>query len=228
MSHRDHALASNSCRYCREAVRRAITRWSNSNRRNLPWRRNGRSSYALVLAEVLLQQTRAENVAAVFEAITSRCPDWPELAAISVPELQDLLRPLGLHRRRATTLHELAMAVLDRGALPIGAAELQKLPGLGQYMARAIAAQLHGERVAPVDVNVARVLERVFGPRELVDIRYDPYLQQLAESMMPARDPGGYLMALLDFAASVCSARSPHCRECPVRRCRYAAEIGTR
>ncbi len=198
----------------------AVLDWASRGRRSFPWRRAGRSSYELVLAEVLLQQTRAENVAKIFPSVIRRCPDWPTLASVPVLELEDLLRPLGLHRRRAAALHDLARVVVEEG-LPNNASELENLPGLGQYMARAIAAQLSEEVVAPIDTNVARILERAFGPRKLADIRYDPELQRLGLSLVPPSNPGGYLTAILDFAALVCRPRVPRCGNCPVIACGF-------
>ena len=194
--------------------------WAEGRRRSFPWRRVDRSPYELVLAEVLLQQTRAEHVAGMFEVIVRRCPDWSALAKTSLVDLENLLRPLGLQRRRAAALHALAEAVLQ-GGLPRAATALEKLPGIGQYMSRAIAAQLSIEVVAPIDTNVSRVLERVFGPRKLADIRYDPGLQRLALSLVPPSDPAGYFLSLVDFAAAVCRPRVPHCPDCPISACRF-------
>ena len=169
---------------------------------------------------MLLQQTRAEQVAGLFPQILKRCPEWLDLATIPLAELERLLKPLGLQNRRAVALRELARVVTQKG-LPETAAGLQELPGIGQYMARAIAAQLFGEVVAPVDTNVARILERVFGPRTLADIRYDPALQDLALNLVPVDNPGGYLVDLLDFASTVCRPRAPFCEACPIVSCRF-------
>ena len=221
MDHLEHnTKPRRSCIRCRKVFQAAVLQWAEGRRRSFPWRRVDRSPYELVLAEVLLQQTRAEHVAAIFEDVVNRCPDWPALAKISVVDLEDLLRPLGLQRRRAAALHALAEAVVQ-GGLPQTASGLEKLPGIGQYMARAIAAQLSMEVVAPIDTNVARVLERVFGPRKLADIRHDPGLQRLALSLVPPSDSGGYLVALIDFGAIVCRSRVPQCAECPVGSCRF-------
>ena len=179
-----------------------------------------RTHYELVVAEVLLQQTRADQVASLFPQILQRCPDWLDLSSIPLAELEQLLKPLGLQNRRAVVLRDLARVVTQEG-LPETAAGLQKLPGIGQYMARAIAAQLYGEVVAPIDTNVARVLERVFGPRTLADIRYDPALQDLALNLVPEDNPGGYLVDLLDFASTVCRPRVPNCEACPIVSCRF-------
>lgn len=175
-----------------------------------------------MLAEVLLQQTRAEHVAEVFGDILDRCPDWESLASVPPHELEEILKPLGIYRRRARVLVSLAKSVVENG-LPSAAADLMALPGIGQYMSRAIAVQLSGDVLAPVDTNVSRVLERAFGPRKLADIRYDKQLQKLALQLVPATEPGNYFVALVDFAAEVCRARNPNCPQCPVSLCAYGS-----
>ena len=223
-SHPEHAARpASACAECRAAFQGSVLRSAATTRRSFPWRRSERSSYELVVAEILLQQTRAEQAAKVFPTLVDQCPDWLGLANMPTPDLEELLRPLGLQKRRAAALQALAQEVLERG-LPASASELEALPGVGQYMARAIAAQLSNEVVAPIDTNVARVLERVFGPRRLADIRHDPDLQALALALVPRSDSGGYLVALLDFASAICRPRTPRCDECPAPACRYRWE----
>ena len=225
MAHHEHeAIPTPDCGACTEGFQQSVMQWSTGVNRTLPWRRPQRTPYELVVAEVMLQQTRAEQVAGIFAAFINCCPDWPDLATLPELELESLLKPLGLQRRRATSLHALAKEVVRKG-LPTTAAELEKLPGIGQYMARAIAAQLFHEVVAPVDTNVARVLERVFGPRTLADIRYDPALQGLALRLVPHTNPGGYLVAILDFASLICRPRAPQCEDCPITSCRYRSAV---
>ena len=222
--HPEHAIRpASDCAECRAAFQVSVLEGAATNRRSFPWRRSERTSYELVVAELLLQQTRAEQAAKIFPALVHQCPDWLGLAGIPRADLEELLRPLGLQRRRAAALQALAQRVLQRG-LPATASELEALPGVGQYMARAIAAQLSNEVVAPIDTNVTRVLERVFGPRKLADIRHDRELQRLALALVPATNSGGYLIALLDFAAAICRPRAPRCGDCPLPTCRYRSE----
>lgn len=111
-----------------------------------------------------------------------------------------------------------------QGRLPVSRDELERLPGISQYMASSILLLCHGQREALVDVNVARVLERVFGERKLADIRYDPYLQGLAQMVVPASDAVSYNWAIIDLASSVCLVATPKCPICPLRGiCRFAA-----
>ena len=209
-----------SCPDCLDRLQRTVMQWGKGSRLSFPWRRPGIRPYELVIAEVLLQQTRAEQVAKLFPNFIARCPDWLSLSRIPIADLEEMLRPLGLQRRRARVLHDLAGVIFKNG-MPSSAEDLQQLPGIGQYIARAIAAQLFGEVVAPIDTNVSRALERIFGARPLSDIRYDPWLQKLALSLVPESDPGGYLVGLLDFARIVCKPRLPDCPVCPVISCGF-------
>ena len=93
---------------------------------------------------------------------------------------------------------------------------------VGQYIASAVLLFCHDQPEPLLDVNMARVLERYFGPREFADIRYDPYLQSLARKVVSCRRPAQMNWAILDLAALVCRTHSPRCGECPVAKgCRY-------
>jgi A/G-specific adenine glycosylase len=105
-----------------------------------------------------------------------------------------------------------------RGRFPAAREELESLPGIGQYIANAILLLCHGQPQPLLDVNMARVLERNFGPRQLVDIRYDPYLQTLANRVISSVDARRLNWAVLDLAAVVCSNGAPRCIECPLAK----------
>lgn len=96
------------------------------------------------------------------------------------------------------------------------------MPGISQYMASAVLLLCHGMPEPLLDVNMARVLERVFGERKLADIRYDSFLQELARSAVAGDDPVPVNWAILDLAATICLQAVPHCYECPLAEmCRF-------
>jgi len=102
---------------------------------------------------------------------------------------------------------------------------LQALPGIGQYVASAVLVYVYGRPAPLLDTNMARVLERFFGDRQLADIRYDPYLQELAQAVVDGNDAKSVNWAVLDLAATVCRLRAPRCIECPLAtRCLFAKE----
>jgi A/G-specific adenine glycosylase len=193
----------------------------------MPWRKTGEPVYRLVVSEVLLQRTRAEAVAAMYRPFFRAFPSWRKLATADDADLERFLKPLGLWRRRRDVLLRLAAAVGERGGrLPKGRQEIERLPGVGQYIANAIQLFATGLGAPLLDVNMARVLERYFGPRRLADIRYDSYLQALAWEIVSHGDARPVNWGILDLAAAVCTSREARCNICPLRRgCNFARGI---
>ncbi len=115
--------------------------------------------------------------------------------------------------------------VRRRGRTPSDRKELESIPFMGQYIANAVELIIHGKRVPLIDVNMARVLERYFGSRKMVDIRYDQYLQNLALKVINHPYSKKLNWAIIDFAALICKARSPLCRNCILaKKCFYYLE----
>jgi A/G-specific adenine glycosylase len=165
----------------------ALLSWFRTHRRDLPWRRT-RDPYAILVSEVMLQQTQVARVRPHFTAWLRRWPTADSLAAAARADVIRSWQGLG-YNRRAVSLHEAAKHVATSGWPD----DLTSLPGVGRYTADAIARFAFGRDVLPVDVNVRRVLERSqlgFGPR-------------CAE-------------ALMDLGATVCLARIPRCGACPL------------
>ena len=193
--------------------------WYMENGREFPWRKKSIPKYQKIVSEVLLQRTRAETVATFFPAFILRFPSWNALATTPESEMATFIRPIGLWQRRASVLASLAMEMIRRnGRFPRDRQEIESLPGVGQYIANAIQLFCHGEPMPLLDVNMARVLERYFGPRILTDIRHDPYLQQLSLQIVNCDTPQIINWAILDLASLVCKARNPNHDECPLRQ----------
>ena len=175
------------------------------------------SNYQYVIAEVLLQRTRAENVASFFPMFIAEFPSWKHLSSTSIKRLEKSLQPIGLWKRKALSIHALAdTMVKNNGRFPKNRSDIEALPNVGQYIANAIMLFCHGEPQPFLDVNMARVLERMFGPRTLADIRYDPYLQELALLFVQCESPAQINWAIIDLAATTCLVRNPRCNECPL------------
>jgi len=206
-----------------QLFRKTLIRWYEAFGRQFPWRRPRAPRFHQVVSEVLLQRTRAETVAAFWPTFLSRFPAWSSLATASTGEVETLLKPIGLSAQRAPRLKALATAIAARsGRFPATRDELEALPGVGQYIANAVFLFCHDKPHPLVDVNMARVLERFFGPRKLADIRYDPYLQQLAHAVVAGKISHKLNWAILDLAATVCKLRAPLCDKCPLSAlCRY-------
>ena len=192
--------------------------------RDLPWRYVG-DPWAALLAEVLLVRTNASKVAAFYPAILSRLRAPCDAASLPLGELESLLRPLGLWRRRAEMLRRIAEAARRLGcSVPCDYTALRSLPGVGDYAAAAVLLSACGARPPgpPVDVNVARVLSRAaLGRDPRADYLRDRELLEVASSLPWTRE---LLYALLDVSALHCRPSRPRCASCPLRAaCRYAA-----
>lgn len=189
--------------------------WYKANGRNFPWRKKSISNYQKVICEVLLQRTKAETISKFFPAFIKKYPSWKSITESSVAELEETLKPIGLYRQRAGRLHKLALEMKKRGGrIPNDYEELQTIPMMGQYIANAAMTVVHDQQYPLLDVNMARVLERYFGPRKLADIRHDPYLQALAYSIADTDDAKQMNWAILDFAAVICQTQRPKCLKC--------------
>ena len=180
-------------------MQRALLGWYERGHRDLPWRRT-EDPYAILVAEVMLQQTQAARVVPRYEAWLER---WPDEAALAAAERAQVLSAwVGLgYNRRAVRLQE-ACAVVARDGWPTDVAGLRALPGIGPYTAAAVASFAFGEQVAAVDTNVRRVAERLgLGtPQELV----------------PAGEAAAWNQAMMELGATVCGAREARCAACPV------------
>lgn len=197
--------------------------WFSRNARVFTWRKQRSTVYHKIVAEVLLQRTRAQVVDGFLPHFLKRYPSWNRLAAASEKELGVVLKPLGLWKRRAASLKNLASEMAFRnGRFPTDRIEIESLPGVGQYIASAVMLFCNDAAEPLLDVNMARVLERYFGPRTLADIRYDPYLQALGRQIISGSDAVRMNWAILDFAAAICILRDPACNKCPLsRECEY-------
>jgi len=168
-------------------VEAALLAWFDEHGRALPWRRT-RDPYAILVSEVMLQQTQVERVVPRYLAWLER---WPTAAALAAATAADVIRAwqgLG-YNRRALSLHRAASVVAARG----WPEDLTELPGVGQYTAAALANFAFDRSVLPVDVNVRRVQERSgsdFGPASA--------------------------QALMDLGATICLALVPRCGACPL------------
>lgn len=204
--------------------RSCLLSWYQSHGRDFPWREERPGTvYEVIITEILLQRTRAETVAKVYDEFIQRYSSWSKLAQATREELQEIVVALGLWRRRVNTLLALAQAVVEQGEIKtLDRTTLESLPGVGQYIANAVLSICQDQREPMLDVNMARVLERFFGPRQMADIRYDPYLQELSRTVLPKRNSKETNWAILDFGALVCTKRHPSCKQCPLsERCLF-------
>ena len=200
-----------------------ILKWYANNKREYYWRKHNLSNYQYIIAEVLLQRTKADTVAKFYPAFITKFPSWLALVKANLEDIAEFLRPIGLYTQRAKRLQLLAIEMIKRkGQIPSDRSELESIPFMGQYIANAVELIIFNKPSPLIDVNMARVLERFFEPRKLADIRYDPNLQQLAYRIVDHSNAKEISWAILDFAALICQARKPKCNSCILRAsCTY-------
>jgi A/G-specific adenine glycosylase len=181
-----------------------------------PWRET-RDPYAILVSEVMLQQTQAPRVLPAFGAFLARFPTVGSLARAPRADVTRAWAGLG-YNRRAVALSETARAIEREhpGRIPAAVPELLRLPGVGPYTAAAVASLAFGAPVAAVDTNVRRVVARVH-------LGIDPSrgregeIAALAGSWLDRRDPGAWNSAVMDLGREVCRPR-PRCEVCPLAR----------
>ena len=187
----------------------ALLRWGIPRLRDLPWRRT-RDPWAILVSEVMLQQTQAARVVPRWHAFLER---YPTAEACAAAPLADVLREwdgLG-YPRRARNLHACARAVAALGRFPDELAELLALPGIGPYTARAVMTFAFERDVAVVDTNIARIYARVLGVRLTAK-----QVQRAADDSLVHGDSWAWNQCIMDLGATVCRPRSPGCSVCPL------------
>jgi A/G-specific adenine glycosylase len=202
-----------------ESIPERVTHWYAGAARDLPWRSAGVGAWPVLVSEVMLQQTPVVRVLPAWVAWLQRWPTPAALAADSPGEAVRMWGKLG-YPRRALRLHACASAIVDRfgGVVPSEVEELEALPGIGSYTARAVAVFAFGQRHPVVDTNVRRVVARVVagqaepGPpsttRDLLAV------QRLLPDDRAAAARAS--IALMELGALVCTARNPACDRCPL------------
>ncbi len=192
-------------------LRHRLLAWFNTNKRDLPWRRD-RDPYRVWLSEVMLQQTRVSAVIEHYNRFLQRFPTVERLASARESAVLAAWSGLGYYRR-ARMLHTAAKTIARElgGEFPATAEAWRELPGVGRYTAAAIASIAFDEPVAVVDGNVERVLERMAGQRLKRD-----QIWQAAEELISTTRPGDFNQAMMELGATVCLPRQPKCLLCPI------------
>jgi A/G-specific adenine glycosylase len=200
-------------------LHKAALAWYEANGRDLAFRRT-RDPWAVLVSEVISQQTQAARAADAWAVFIDRYPTPAALAAASNAEVIRAWRGLG-YNRRAVALRAAAIRIVADhvGQVPDSLDALQALPGIGPYTARAVLAIAFGRPVAALDTNIRRVLDRVAGPLPTPA----KALQLSADSFVPRDRSAAWTHALMDIGATICRKRTPDCRACPLAAlCRSA------
>lgn len=195
--------------------------WYDANKRDLPWRQPGTSAWAVLVSEVMLQQTPVVRVEPAWRSWMTRWPAPADLAQDPPAEAIRMWGRLG-YPRRAMRLHACAVALVERhdGEVPTDLDQLLALPGVGTYTARAVATFAYGQRHPVVDTNVRRVVSRaVEGKPDAGPATTAADLTAMADLLPEAADRAARAsIAFMELGAIVCVARSPRCGECPFEK----------
>lgn len=202
----------------------AVLDWYAANGRDLAFRRT-RDPWAILVSEVMAQQTQAERAAEAWQRFMVTYPTPAALAGASPADAIRAWRGLG-YNRRALALHRAARVVVDehQGRVPDSFEGLLALPGIGSYTARAVLAIAFDRPVAALDVNIRRVLSRAFR----LDAQTPGSRQATADALVPIDRAADWTHALMDIGAAFCRPREPRCGACPLRSsCPAAGTVGT-
>jgi len=203
------------------AIAADLVTWFGHNARDYPWRRT-RDPYAILIAEVMLQQTQIPTVLdrGFYACWLTRFPDFPSLAAAQEEEVLKAWEGLGYYRR-ARNLHRLAQEVMEQhnGVFPQDPAAILALPGVGPYTAGAVASFAFGLAEPIVDGNIARVLSRIYNDATPVDSTAGSKLlwERARELVRTTDDPRSLNSALMELGQTHCTPTKPACELCPVR-----------
>jgi A/G-specific adenine glycosylase len=200
------------------AFREQLLSWFRQAGRDLPWRRT-RDPYAILVSEIMLQQTQVVTVIPYYERWLQQFPDFAALARASEPEVLRAWQGLGYYAR-ARNLHAAAKMVMHNfhGALPRDARLIAQLPGAGRYTAGALASFAFNRVEPVVEANIARVLARLTAWQKRIDtVSGRRHLWRTAAALLPATGSRVHNSALMDLGAIICLPRQPRCGECPVR-----------
>lgn len=197
-------------------ITQTLMAWYQANQRSFAFR-GTRDPYRVWLSEIMLQQTRTETVGPYYERFLRRFPDVFSLAGASQEEVLKAWEGLGYYTR-ARNLHKTAGLVAQNGGVfPQTAEELQKLPGIGEYAAAAIASIAYDQPVPAMDGNLNRVISRLYMITEDIGLpAIKKQLRGLGEQLMPKSGAGDMNQAMMDLGATICLPGTPDCPRCPV------------
>jgi len=203
-------------------LRVQLMRWFNKHGRDYPWRRSG-DPFRLLVAEMMLRRTKADQVRKVYSKLFEKYPDSRAIAEAQKEELEKILYPLGLRWR--TPAFQLVARDVQKsysGRVPMTREELRTLPGVGDYVAGAVLSIAYEHKEWMVDSNIVRFFRRYFGIETSKEGRRDKHVIEIAKLYSSGRMPRKANLAILDFTALICAPHNPKHDRCPLRKaCQY-------
>jgi len=197
--------------------RRKIMHWFDNNKREYPWRQT-KDPFKVLIAEMMLRRTKADQVKPVYERIFTEYPDIESFANAEEQKINEIIYPLGL-KWRTPAFVLVAREIKDRyqGEVPMDRDKLLGLSGVGDYVAGAVLSIAFGKKEWIVDSNIVRLFRRYFGVKTSSDGRRNKHIIEMAKLYATSRDPRKANLAILDFAALICTPQKPRHEKCPLR-----------
>jgi A/G-specific adenine glycosylase len=195
-----------------------LVAWGKANFRDYPWRKTSNRFHALI-AEIMLQRTKADQVLPVYEAFTRKYSSPKDVCLDSPEKVTEILKPLGLSWR-ARKILDLSVQASNR-EISDSYKELIDLSCVGQYAASAFLSLHSNQRFPLIDANTVRVWGRVFGFQTNAETRRKKWFKELVETLTPQKSFKEFNYSILDFSSLICKPK-PLCYKCPInRQCRY-------
>lgn len=210
-----------------EYLRRKLIIWYEFEGRDYPWRTT-RDPYKILIAEVMLRKTRADQVVQIFEKFIEKYPTIASLSDGDDEEILEITHSLGLQWRNRT-FRELACSIISSfdGNIPANREDLIELPGIGHYVAGMYLSSSLNKKEWIVDTNVVRVFSRFFGLQLKERGREDKRIIEIAKEYADCDNPRQANYAIIDFAALVCKSKRPEHLRCPINaKCKHYISLG--
>lgn len=198
--------------------RQKVLDWFNEYGRDYPWRHTD-DPFRVLIAEIMLRRTKADQVKTVYNLLFDRYPDVGSLALADDKQLEEILYPLGL-KWRSPTFKLIAQVLKEKYncMVPETREELTKLPGVGDYVAGAVLTIAYKKPEWMIDSNIVRLFKRYFGLDTTKEGRRDKHIIGMAKTYIKGDDPRSANLALVDFSAVICKPKSPECQSCPISK----------
>lgn len=195
----------------------SLIEWGKENMRDYPWRKTD-DPYQVMIAEIMLHRTRAEQVREVYERFVRKYPNFESITGERKEVIVSELSALGL-QWRFELLHEMAEEIVDKydGLIPNEMDKLLSLPGVGPYIAGAVLCFVENRAVPLLDTNTVRVIGRFFGMKVSDSSRRSEKFRQIMQELVNSGNPRLFSFSMIDLAAEICLPRNPQCTRCPVK-----------
>lgn len=205
-------------------IQQQLMKWGRENFSDFPWRRTTNRFHALI-AEIMLQRTRAEQVQPIYEIFVRKYSSVQDAARENPNQLRQLLSSLGLRWRIEKILELVAKLNSRGGKIPSSRKELTKLPGVGAYAANALLSAQDGVKAPIIDRNAVRLWGRMLGFNTDSETHRKRWFINLANQLTPRESFKEFNYAVLDFTRTICKPK-PLCNKCPLTSyCRYFQEV---